>query len=207
MKKPEKKKFMREYGPRGHAKFHDAMRKYRKSQKGVKLGPPTPSTSRVGRLTDPMAARASAAAGRKKPVVTPKSNPVATKPKTVTPKTSQATTQPAKKAQPAVPVKAQPKGPGVQGSFRKSNPASPTVKKRTSGTGRSRTKDPRERSVRRNLREAQSAKARRERRVQFTEKAYGGHPMNPPKNPKEGDTYKKPFGPVMIYKNGKFVRK
>ena len=33
MKKPVKKDFMREYGPRGHAKYIAAMSKYRKSQK------------------------------------------------------------------------------------------------------------------------------------------------------------------------------
>ena len=68
-------------------------------------------------------------------------------------------------------------------------------------------KDPRVAAAARNLREANAAAARRERKTQFTQKPYGGHPMNPPKNPKEGDTYKKPFGPVMVFKNGKFVRK
>jgi len=98
---------------------------------------------------------------------------------------------------------------GTTGRFRQSNPPSPTVTKK-SGQGGSRArvkKDPRVAAAARNLREANAAAARRERKTQFTQKPYGGHPMNPPKNPKEGDTYKKPFGPVMVYKNGKFVRK
>ena len=98
---------------------------------------------------------------------------------------------------------------GTTGRFRQSNPPSPTVTKK-SGQGGSRArvkKDPRVAAAARNLREANAAAARRERKTQFTQKPYGGHPMNPPKNPKEGDTYKKPFGPVMIFKNGKFVRK
>ena len=113
------------------------------------------------------------------------------------------------------PMPSNPKGmrqgttPGTTGRFRKSNPPSPTVTKK-SGRGGSRArvnKDPRVAAAARNLREANAAAARRERKVQFTQKPYGGHPMNPPKNPKEGDTYKKPFGPVMVFKNGKFVRK
>jgi len=132
--------------------------------------------------------------------------PANPKPRTVTPKSSQPTTQPAKKTQPTVTVKTKPQGSGVQGSFRKSNPPSPTVKKSSSGSGRSRVnkEDPRERSVRRNLREAQSARRRRDQKEAFSKPKV---PMSPPKNPKEGDTYKKPFGPVMIFKNGKFIRK
>jgi len=132
--------------------------------------------------------------------------PANPKPRTVTPKSSQPTTQPAKKTQPTVTVKTKPQGSGVQGSFRKSKPPSPTVKKRSSGSGRSRVnkEDPRERSVRRNLREAQSARRRRDQKTAFSKPKI---PMSPPKNPKEGDTYKKPFGPVMIFKNGKFIRK
>lgn len=132
--------------------------------------------------------------------------PANPKPRPVTQKSSQPTTQPAKKTQPTVTVKTKPQGSGVQGSFRKSKPPSPTVKKRSSGSGRSRVnkEDPRERSVRRNLREAQSARRRRDQKEAFSKPKV---PMSPPKNPKEGDTYKKPFGPVMIFKNGKFIRK
>jgi len=136
--------------------------------------------------------------------------PANPKPKPVTPKSSQPTTKttvepkPTVKTQPT--VKTKPQGSGVQGSFRKSDPPSPTVKKSSSGSGRSRVnkEDPRERSVRRNLREAQSARRRRDQKEAFSKPKV---PMSPPKNPKEGDTYKKPFGPVMIFKNGKFIRK
>ena len=102
-----------------------------------------------------------------------------------------------------------PTGSGVTGKSRKSNPPSPTVTAKPKAGSRARVKkeDPRETGRKRNLREANAAKARRERKEQFTKKPYGGMASSPPKNPKEGDMYKKPFGPVMIYKNGKFVRK
>ena len=65
MKKPDRKEFRREYGPRAPQKFARAMQKYRKAQaKKKKLGPPTPSTSRIGRLTDPMVQRRQAAEKR-----------------------------------------------------------------------------------------------------------------------------------------------
>lgn len=112
--------------------------------------------------------------------------------------------QPAKK-----PAAKKSTGSGVTGNFRKSNPPSPTVTAKPKKGSRARVKkeDPRETGRKRNLREAQAAKARRERKEQFTKKPYGGMASSPPKNPKEGDMYKKPFGPIMIYKNGKFVRK
>ena len=92
--------------------------------------------------------------------------------------------------------------------MRPSNPPSPTVTAKTKPGSRARVtkEDSREIGRKRNLREAQAAKARRKRKEQFTKKPYGGMPSSPPKNPKEGDMYKKPFGPIMIYKNGKFVR-
>ena len=65
MKKPDRKEFRREYGPRAPQKFARAMQKYRKAQaKKKKLGPPTPSTSRIGRITDPMVQRRQAAEKR-----------------------------------------------------------------------------------------------------------------------------------------------
>ena len=114
------------------------------------------------------------------------------------------TTKPAKVSQ----EKAASGSTGTTGSFRKSNPPSPTVERKPSKAGsraRKNNTDPRRRSVKRNLREAAAAKRRRERKEQFS-KPYGGIASRPPANPKEGDTYKRPFGPVMIYKNGKFVR-
>ena len=95
---------------------------------------------------------------------------------------------------------------GTTGSFRKSNPASPTVQRKPSRAGsraRVNNTDPRQRGVKRNLREAAAAKARRERKEAFSKPPMR---MSPPPNPKEGDMYRKPYGPVMIYKNGKFVR-
>jgi hypothetical protein len=76
MKKPDRKEFRREYGPRAPQKFARAMQKYRKAQaKKKKLGPPTPSTSRIGRLTDPMVQRRQAAEKRS---LTSKPTPVET---------------------------------------------------------------------------------------------------------------------------------
>ena len=96
--------------------------------------------------------------------------------------------------------------PGTTGSFRKSRPPSPTVERKPSKAGsraRVNRTDPRKRSVKRNLREAAAAKRRRERKEAFSKPPMR---MSPPPNPKEGDMYRKPFGPLMIYKNGKFVR-
>jgi len=134
-------------------------------------------------------------------------NPANPKPKTKPQKTS-ATTKPAN-VKPAKPAKKAPtkksKSSGVTGSFRQSRPPSPTVTAKPKKGSRARVKkeDPRVRGLKRNLREAQAAKARRERREAFSK---SDTPMSPPKNPKEGDTYRKPFGPLMIFKNGKFVR-
>ena len=76
MKKPHRKEFRREYGPRAPQKFARAMQKYRKAQaKKKKLGPPTPSTSRIGRITDPMVQRRLAA---EKKSLTSKPKPVET---------------------------------------------------------------------------------------------------------------------------------
>lgn len=76
MKKPDRKEFRREYGPRAPQKFARAMQKYRKAQaKKKKLGPPTPSTSRIGRITDPMVQRRLAA---EKKSLTSKPKPVET---------------------------------------------------------------------------------------------------------------------------------
>ena len=108
-------------------------------------------------------------------------------------------------------VKPEATGSGIKGEFRKSGDPGPSVtKSRSRGGGRSgakrRSEDPRARSVSRNLREAAASRARRERKEAFSmNKAYK-LPDKPPANPKEGDMYKRPFGPVMIYKNGRFTR-
>ena len=131
--------------------------------------------------------------------------------KDTTVKTKKPTTQNTRPA-PAKPKAQEPvvekKGSGVTGKFRKSNPPSPTVSLPTKRRGRSVQKDPRSRGLKTNLNQAMAAQARRERKSQFTQKRYGGSLADrPPANPKEGDMYKRPFGPVMVYKNGKFVRK
>ena len=149
--------------------------------------------------------RARIKAGNKKPADSAKTQPAAKKP---APKP--ASVKPAKPA--ANSTKAASNfyrsSSGTRGQLRPSNPPSPTVTAKTKAGSRAKRKkeDPRETGRKRNLREAQAAKARRERKEQFTKKPYGGMASSPPKNPKEGDVYKKPFGPVMIYKNGKFVR-
>ena len=205
MKKPDRKEFRREYGPRAPQKFAAAMQKYRKAQaKKEKLGPPTPSTSRIGKLTDPMVQRRQDAEKTSKDTTakTPKKD---TTVKTKKPGVQNTRNAPAKpKAQEPVVEK---KGSGVTGKFRKSNPPSPTVSLPTKRRGRSVQQDPRSRSLKTNLQQALAAEARRERKRQFTQKRYGGIADRPPANPKEGDMYRRPFGPVMIYKNGKFVRK
>lgn len=216
MKKPDRKEFRREYGPRAPMKFAAAMQKYRKSQsKKKKLGPSTPSTSRIGKLTDPMVQRRQAA---EKKSLTSKDTTVKT-PKAVEPKTpastgsSTNTRKPKDAPKPAAvkeSVKPQATGSGIKGKFRKVGDPGPNVTRSRSGGGRSgakrRSEDPRARSVSRNLQEAAASRARRERKEAFSA-PYGGIAPRPPANPKEGDMYKRPFGPVMIYKDGRFIRK
>ena len=217
MKKPDRKEFRREYGPRAPMKFAAAMQKYRKSQsKKKKLGPSTPSTSRIGKLTDPMVQRRQAA---EKKSLTSKNTTVKT-PKAVEPKTpastgsSTNTRKPQETPKPAAvkeSVKSKETGSGITGKFRKVGDPGPSVTKpRSRGGGRSgakrRSEDPRARSVNRNLQEAAASRVRRERKEAF-KAPYGGLASRPPANPKEGDMYKRPFGPVMIYKDGRFIRK
>lgn len=219
-KKPDRKEFRKEYGPRAPQKFAKAMQEYRRDLRKFKktAGKPTgigpiSDGAKYGRQIAKPTGVGPVRSGEEYGRNLKKTSTVKTKP-TVT-----GSTQNTRPAKPAAPKPAEPKaaetkqtGSGVTGAFRKSQPPSPTVtKSRSRGGGRSgaqrRTQDPRARALQTNLREAEAAKRRRERRTQFTEKSYGGHPMRPPANPKEGDTYKRPFGPVMIYKNGKFVRK
>jgi len=218
MKKPDRKEFRREHGPRAPMKFAAAMQKYRKSQsKKKKLGPSTPSTSRIGKLTDPMVQRRQAAEKRS---LTSKTTTTVKTPKPVEPKTPAATgsstntRKPKTTPKPAAvkeSVKPEATGSGIKGKFRKVGDPGPSVtKSRSSGGGRSgakrKTEDPRVRSVNRNLQEAAASRARRERKEAF-KAPYGGIASRPPANPKEGDMYKRPFGPVMIYKDGRFIRK
>lgn len=216
MKKPDRKEFRREHGPRAPMKFAAAMRKYRKSQsKKKKLGPSTPSTSRIGKLTDPMVQRRQAAEKKslttkttvKTPAVEPKTKPATTGSSTNTRKPKETPKPAAVKES----VKPEATGSGIKGEFRKVGDPGPSVtRSRSRGGGRSgakrRSEDPRARSVSRNLREAAASRARRERKEAFSA-PYGGIASRPPANPKEGDMYKRPFGPVMIYKDGRFIRK
>ena len=216
MKKPDRKEFRREYGPRGPQKFARAMQKYRKAQaKKKKLGPPTPSTSRIGRLTDPMVQRRQAAEKKSLTTKTTVKTPKAVEPKTpATTGSSTNTRKPKTTPKPAAvkeSVKPEATGSGIKGEFRKVGDPGPSVtRSRSRGGGRSgakrRSEDPRARSVSRNLREAAASRARRERKEAFSA-PYGGIASRPPANPKEGDMYKRPFGPVMIYKDGRFIRK
>ena len=210
MKKPNRKEFRREYGPRAPMKFAAAMQKYRKSQsKKKKLGPSTPSTSRIGKLTDPMVQRREAAEKRSLTTKTTVKAPKAVEPKRpATTGSSTNTRKPKTTPKPAAVKKTEASGSGIKGRFRKVGDPGPSVtRSRSRGGGRSgakrRAKDPRARSVNRNLREAAASKARRERKEAFSKPRMR---MSPPPNPKEGDMYRKPFGPLMIYKNGKFVR-
>lgn len=214
MKKPDRKEFRREYGPRAPMKFAAAMQKYRREQRKnpkPKQGPPTPSTSRIGKLTDPMVQRRQDA--EKKTATTVKT-PKAVEPKTPASTGSSTNTRKPKDAPKPAPVKESVKpqatGSGIKGKFRKVGDPGPNVTRSRSGGGRSgakrRSEDPRARSVSRNLREAAASRARRERKEAFSA-PYGGIASRPPANPKEGDMYKRPFGPVMIYKDGRFIRK
>ena len=208
MKKPDRKEFRREYGPRAPQKFAAAMQKYRKAQaKKKKLGPPTPSTSRIGKLTDPMVQRRRDAKKISEDTTakTPKKD---TTVKTRKPGLQNTRPAPAKpKAQEPVVEK---KGSGVTGKFRKSNPPSPTVSLPTKRSGRTVQKDPRSRGLKTNLNQALASQRQRERQS-LNRRGRSIKKSNiadrPPANPKEGDMYKRPSGPVMVYKNGKFVRK
>lgn len=216
IKKPTRKEFRREFGPRYNIEFSKAMRKYRKQEREkAKAGPKQTSTSRIGKLTDPAALRREARSLTSKKTETVKTpTPVEPKAAVKTTGSSQNTRKPkvveSKKPKPVEPTSKSKKS-GVTGKYRDSNPPSPTVTRSSpSGGGRygakRRQEDPRARSVKRNLREAAAAKARRERKEAFSS-PYGGIASRPPANPKEGDMYKRPFGPVMIYKNGRFIRK
>lgn len=217
IKKPTRKEFRREYGPRYNIEFSKAMRKYRKQEReSAKAGPKQTSTSRIGRLTDPAALRREARSLTSKKTETVKTPaPVEPKAAVKTTGSSQNTRKPkvveSKKPKPVEPTSKSKKS-GVTGKYRDSNPLSPRSSTRSmpSGGGRSgakrRQQDPRARSVKRNLQEAAAAKARRERKEAFSA-PYGGIASRPPANPKEGDMYKRPFGPVMIYKDGRFIRK
>ena len=214
MKKPDRKEFRREYGPRAPQKFAKAMQEYRRDQRKnpkAKQGPPTPSTSRIGKLTDPMVQRRQDAEKKKATTV---KTPKAVEPKK--PATTDSSTN-IRKPKPAAvkesaktPAKPKATSSGIKGKFRKSGDPGPNVTKSRSGGGRSgakrRSEDPRARSVSRNLREAAASRARRERKEAFSA-PYGGIASRPPANPKEGDMYKRPFGPVMVYKDGRFIRK
>jgi len=213
-KKPDRKEFRREYGPRAPQKFAKAMQEYRRDQRKnpkPKQGPPTPSTSRIGRLTDPMVQRRQDAEKKKATTV---KTPKAVEPKTpATTGSSTNTRNPKTTPKPAAvkeSVKTKASGSGIKGEFRKVGDPGPSVTRSRSGGGRSgakrRSEDPRARSVSRNLREAAASRARRERKEAFSA-PYGGIASRPPANPKEGDMYKRPFGPVMIYKDGRFIRK
>ena len=125
MKKPDRKEFRREYGPRAPQKFARAMQKYRRAQaKKKKLGPPTPSTSRIGRVTDPMVQRRQAAEKRS---LTSKATPVQTtkppveskKPATSSSSPSTGTSKPnPKPSSKPVQVKSKPNtGTGRDGNF------------------------------------------------------------------------------------------
>ena len=213
MKKPDRKEFRREHGPRYPAKFATAMRKYRKAQaKKKKLGPSTPSTSRIGKLTDPMVQRREAAEKRSLTTKTTVKTPSpAEAPKTGSSKNTRKPKATAVRESASAPAETKATGSGIRGKFRKVGDPGPSItKSRRRGGGRSgakrRTEDPRARSVSRNLREAAASRARRERKEAF-KAPYGGLASRPPANPKEGDMYKRPFGPVMIYKDGRFIRK
>lgn len=52
MKKPDRKKFTREFGPRGAAKYATAMRKYRKAMKNKAASKPPEKASGIGPVKD-----------------------------------------------------------------------------------------------------------------------------------------------------------
>ena len=129
MKKPDRKAFQREYGPRAAAKYVTAMRKYRKFLKNQPK--PKAATPKTEPKTAPKAE-------------TPKAAPKAA-PKTVAPKPKQTTKAEAKS-------RFYSSSSGTRGQLRPSNPASPTVTRKGSSTGAS--VDPRERSLRKNRQDA-----------------------------------------------------
>ena len=219
-KKPDRKEFRREYGPRAPQKFAKAMQEYRRDMRKFKktagkptgIGPISDGAKYGRQIAKPTGVgpvRSGEEYGRnlKKPSTVKTDKPAGTGSSTNTrnPKTTP------KPAAVKESVKPEASGSGIHGEFRKVGDPGPSVtRSRSSGGGRSgakrRTEDPRARSVSRNLREAAASRARRERKEAFSmNKAYK-LPDKPPANPKEGDMYKRPFGPVMIYKNGRFTR-
>ena len=122
------------------------------------------------------------------------------------PKPTPATPAPAKPNKPA-PAKPAPAKPAQSPS--KPIPSNPQLtsqpRSRPSGRrgGRGAT-DPRVRGLQNNVKEMEAAARRRRQRQAFTDT---GTPARPSKTPKKGDTYKKPFGNVMVYDGKKWVRK
>ena len=219
-KKPDRKEFRREYGPRGPQKFAKAMQEYRRDMRKFKktagkptgIGPISDGAKYGRQIAKPTGVgpvRSGEEYGRnlKKPTTVKTTKPTGTGSSTNTRK-PKPTPKPAAVKES---VKPEASGSGIKGEFRKVGDPGPSVtRSRSSGGGRSgakrRSEDPRARSVSRNLREAAASRARRERKEAFSA-PYGGISPRPPANPKEGDMYKRPFGPVMIYKDGRFIRK
>jgi len=206
MKKPDRKEFRREFGSRAPQKFAVAMQKYRKSLKNKKttgIGPVKDGDKYGRQIAKPTGVgpvRSGEEYGRN--LKKPKEDTTVKTKKPVLQNTRPAQAEQKPKAQEPVIEK---KGSGISGKFRQSNPPSPTVELPTKRSGRTVQRDPRSRALKTNLNQALSAERRRNQKKAFTQKAK--IPMRPPANPKEGDMYRRPFGPKMIYKNGKFVRK
>ena len=218
-KKPDRKEFRREYGPRGPQKFAKAMQEYRRDMRKFEktAGKPTgigpiSDGAKYGRQIAKPTGVGPVKSGEEYGRNLKKSSTVKT-PKPATTGSSTNTRKPKTTPKPAAvkeSVKPEATGSGIKGEFRKVGDPGPSVTRSRSGGGRSgakrRSEDPRARSVSRNLREAAASRARRERKEAFSA-PYGGIASRPPANPKEGDMYKRPFGPVMIYKDGRFIRK
>ena len=142
MKKPDRKAFQREYGPRAAAKYVTAMRKYRKflkNQPKPKAETKTETKAKTpAKVTGvgPVASGAEYGRNLQKERQAKTPQPKAEVKLTTKPKTED-----------------KPSGSGVHGQYRPSNPASPTVRRPGSTTGAS--VDPRERQLRVNRQDAE----------------------------------------------------
>ena len=146
MKKPDRKAFQREYGPRAAAKYVTAMRKYRKFLKNQPKPKAETKTETKAKTPAKVTGVGPVASGAEYGRKLQKERQA----KTPQPK---AEVKPKPKQTPKPKTETKPSGSGVHGQFRPSRPASPTVRRPGSTTGAS--VDPRERQLRVNRRDAE----------------------------------------------------
>ena len=161
MKKPDRKAFTREYGPRGAAKYAKAMQKYRKSLKAKPTAPPPPPKKKSPPAPPPAPPKAPPPAPKKDKPAQPSTPAVkqTTKEQAAARFYSSSSQGSIAKNQEKAKSNFFRSSSGTRGKLRPSNPASPTVRRKGSTTGAS--VDPRERSLRKNRADARRSNRRR----------------------------------------------